>query len=94
MYHKHHHMTDMTTMPNGGVGGDPLREARVRRSSQLSSTSSNSTNSGGSKAVRRLSDTTRESVRSAARTVDKLTTIRISPSSPPPSPARAVKDDR
>lgn len=94
MYQKHHHMTDMTAMPNGGVGGDPLREARVRRSSQLGSRTSStcsrsSINSGGSKAARRLSDTTRESVRSAARTVDKLTTIRISSSGPSPA-----KDDR
>ena len=94
MYYKHHHMTDMTAMPNGGVGGDPLRDARVRRSSQLGSSASStcsrsSISSGGSKGVRRLGETTRESVRSAARTVDKLTTIRISSSSPSPA-----KDDR
>lgn len=94
MYHKHHRMTDMTAMPNGGVGGDPLRTTRVRRSSQPGSSTSStcsrgSIDSGGSKAVRRLGDTTREGVRSAARTVDKLTTIRISSSGPSPA-----KDDR
>lgn len=65
MYRKHHHM-DMSSMPNGGIGGDPLRAAR------RSSTSS--TSSSGSAASRR--------VKNAVRKVDHLTTIRICASPP------------
>ena len=66
-YRKHHHM-DMTAMPNGGVGGDPLRAAR------RSSTSSSSSHNSGSTAARHL--------KNAARKVDNLTTIRICASPP------------
>ena len=60
---------DMTTMPNGGVGGDPLRAARRSSTSSLS-TSDNS----GSSTARHL--------KNAARKVDNLTTIRICASPP------------
>lgn len=57
---------DMSSMPNGGVGGDPLRAAR------RSSTSSSTSSSGST--VRHL--------KNAARKVDNLTTIRICASPP------------
>ena len=55
MYRKHHHM-DMATMPNGGVGGDPLRAAR--RSSTSSTSSSGSATRYLKSAVRKVDNLT------------------------------------
>ena len=55
MYRKHHHM-DMATMPNGGVGGDPLRAAR--RSSTSSTSSSGSATRHLKSAVRKVDNLT------------------------------------
>ena len=55
MYRKHHHM-DMSSMPNGGVGGDPLRAAR--RSSTSSTRSSGSAARHLKSAVRKVDNLT------------------------------------